>query len=58
MLLKMKFLTDPPKTFELIETLLWERDGASGWRNVILRDLRRRRDTSHSNSMRPRRGLR
>jgi para-aminobenzoate synthetase/4-amino-4-deoxychorismate lyase len=25
-LLKMKFLTDPPKTFELIETLLWERD--------------------------------
>ena len=24
-LLKMKFLTDPPKTFELIETLLWER---------------------------------
>lgn len=23
-LLKMKFLTDPPKTFELIETLLWE----------------------------------
>lgn len=26
-LLKMKFLTDPPKTFELIETLLWEQDG-------------------------------
>ena len=25
-LLKMKFLTDPPKTFELIETLLWERE--------------------------------
>lgn len=25
-LLKMKFLTDPPKSFELIETLLWERD--------------------------------
>ncbi len=25
-LLKMKFLTDPPKTFELIETFLWERD--------------------------------
>lgn len=24
-LLKMKFLTDPPKTFELIETLMWER---------------------------------
>ncbi len=23
-LLKMKFLTDPPKTFELIETLMWE----------------------------------
>lgn len=23
-LLKMKFLTDPPKSFELIETLLWE----------------------------------
>ncbi len=27
-LLKMKFLTDPPKSFELIETLLWDqRDG-------------------------------
>lgn len=25
-LLKMKFLTDPPRSFELIETLLWERD--------------------------------
>jgi para-aminobenzoate synthetase/4-amino-4-deoxychorismate lyase len=25
-LLKMKFLTDPPKSFELIETLLWERE--------------------------------
>ncbi len=25
-LLKMKFLTDPPKSFELIETLLWEKD--------------------------------
>lgn len=25
-LLKMKFLTDPPKTFELIETFLWERE--------------------------------
>jgi para-aminobenzoate synthetase/4-amino-4-deoxychorismate lyase len=24
-LLKMKFLTDPPKTFELIETLMWEK---------------------------------
>ncbi len=24
-LLKMKFLTDPPKTFELIETLLWQK---------------------------------
>ncbi|MFM7084098.1 MAG: aminodeoxychorismate synthase component I [Hyphomicrobium sp.] len=25
-LLKMKFLTDPPKTFELIETILWEKE--------------------------------
>ena len=29
-LLKMKFLTDPPKTFELIEPLLWER-GKGFW---------------------------
>ena len=32
-LLKMKFLTDPPKTFELIETLMWE--AGSGY--VLLR---------------------
>lgn len=25
-LLKLKFLTDPPKSFQLIETLLWERE--------------------------------
>lgn len=29
-LLKMKFLTDPPKTFELIETMLWEQ-GSGFW---------------------------
>ncbi len=29
-LLKLKFLTDPPKTFELIETLLWQR-GTGFW---------------------------
>ncbi len=29
-LLKLKFLTDPPRSFELIETLLWE-DGRGFW---------------------------
>ena len=37
-LLKLKFLTDPPKNFELIETLLY--DGANGY---VLRDRHRER---------------
>ncbi len=41
-LLKMKFLTDPPKTFELIETLLWERDKGFGWPSGISKGSRRR----------------
>ena len=55
-LLKMKFLTDPPRTFELIETLLYERgpEGLTGCSSGIWRVSRPRPNTSALPSMRRR----
>ena len=45
-LLKMKFLTDPVRRFELIETMLYEPETAFGLEAIISRGWRRRRHIS------------